>query len=246
MRRTLALSLVVALPLACSAEEAGLFQSGASGGSGAASGDRGGNAGMPGGHGGGDAGSSGSSTDSGGPAGSSAGGTGGNLAGSGGSEQTGGTGGSEQTGGSGAGGAEQGGVGSGGEGGIEEGGAGGGPNDDGVGVIRCGTSACQSAIGEMCCRQQDNVWCEISKCTCEGFACQADSISCDGPEDCPGQVCCHDRSILKGDVSCEKECEGGITGGKDVLCDPMAPDPCGDGKACVPSTALPQGFFICD
>ncbi len=236
MRRTLALWLVLALPLGCSAEQAGLFEGGSSGGSGATSGEEGGAAG-----------SGGSSTDGGGTGGMS-GGHGGSFAGSGAGGNVAGSGGSEQTGGGGTGGTAQGGVGSGGDGGVEEGGASGGPNDDRVGVIRCGIDECQSDIGEMCCRQQDNVWCEIGQCTCEGFACQSDSIACDGPEDCPGQVCCHDRSLLKGDVSCEQECEGGLIGigDKDVLCDPMALDPCSDGEACVQSTALPQGFFICD
>lgn len=225
MRHPAALVLVLSLALGCTAEQSGLFQTGASGGAGA---QTGGSAGI-GGSIGGTAGVVGTS----GAAG--AGGASG-AAGASGSAGDGGSSGSAGT--------------AGGAGHAGSAGSGGEPLE-GAGIVACGDDECLLDGGEICCdRGGEGMGCvpPVGTCRCEGFLCRTTTITCDGAEDCPGQVCCAEHEVTGNleQISCVQECVSGIVGSKNTICNPDTPKPCRDGRTCVPANNLPGGFFVCD
>lgn len=164
--------------------------------------------------------------------------TGGSSTGASGASSTGGsnTGGN---GGSAAGGS--GGSGAGGSGGSGAGGSGG--SDPGAGVVQCGTSQCKVAGGGTCCVSQQGFDCITSQ-YCPAYP-PAAPITCDGPEDCPGQVCCGTIMQYGGQsfysrVRCQSNC-----GQQDerVFCGNHQ-NACPNGTQCQNSQLLP-GFRAC-
>jgi hypothetical protein len=72
-------------------------------------------------------------------------------------------------------------------------------------------------------------------------------ISCNGPEDCPGQVCCGDYDNFQGHytgIYCQDTCTPGQT--KVVMCEGM-PTVCDSfGYMCYPSQVLGGGYSYCN
>jgi hypothetical protein len=71
------------------------------------------------------------------------------------------------------------------------------------------------------------------------------AISCQLPEQCPGQVCCAHRQFPSNmspyeSTACEDDCPDPDR----ILCDGNAPN-CPGAMNCVPSTLLPPGYFVC-
>jgi hypothetical protein len=77
------------------------------------------------------------------------------------------------------------------------------------GAIACGapSSFVACAPGAICCAQKGGpTTCQVSAC-----AASAISIACDGPEDCPGQVCCEKRTdpaSAAANAACDPACAG--------------------------------------
>ena len=178
--------------------------------------------------------------------GSGFGGTGGS--GFGGSGGVGGTGfgGSGGVGGTGFGGS--GGVGGSGFGGTGfggSGGVGGGAND---GKILCEGGQVCSLGNQFCCLGIGPI---STGCKGHGDLCTPGTeIYCDGPEDCPGQVCCGFQVRLGGssvysEIRCADSCQFASDPPQVTLCGnnpaacPLATPNCG------PSMILPPGFMVC-
>lgn len=105
-------------------------------------------------------------------------------------------------------------------------------------VVFCAGSPCLP--GQVCCFHLENS--ELDMCGAAG-SCGPNTItlSCNGPEDCPGGVCCGDYNGNGYDgVSCEATCDGGLT-----MCAGM-PQACGPGEQCLPSNYLGQGYAYCE
>jgi hypothetical protein len=105
-------------------------------------------------------------------------------------------------------------------------------------VVFCAGSPCMA--GQVCCFHLENS--DLDACGDAG-ACGPNTItlSCNGPEDCPGGVCCGDYNGNGYDgVSCEPTCEQGLT-----MCAGM-PLVCGPGQQCLPSNYLGQGYAYCE
>src|SRR2546423_8840924 len=66
------------------------------------------------------------------------------------------------------------------------------PIDAAAGAVACGTDSCSSP--EVCCVAGGPV---APMCT---SACHTQAFACDGPEDCPGQVCCE---VMGGGSECK-------------------------------------------
>jgi hypothetical protein len=97
--------------------------------------------------------------------------------------------------------------------------------------VPCGQATCAS--GQMCCSNQTNGP-FVAQCLAGGATCEAPSaqISCDGPEDCPGQQCCVESlSQISG---CQTSCASGTFA---QLC--HAHGDCPAGQTCCPSGIPP-------
>jgi hypothetical protein len=73
-----------------------------------------------------------------------------------------------------------------------------------------------------------------------GSSCSSDQIRCDGPEDCPGEVCCERLNGPQTQVrhlDCQSQC------GTDPRICHTSQD-CPAGLQCVPSSLLP-GYYHC-
>ena len=103
------------------------------------------------------------------------------------------------------------------------------PAGQGNGVTACG--GCAS--GQKCCTMQMGGFhqhCAPSANVCLATSCQ---ISCDGPEDCPGQQCCIEP------VSQTSGCQASCDSGTFVrMC--HAPADCAAGQMCCPTKFTPQ------
>jgi hypothetical protein len=77
---------------------------------------------------------------------------------------------------------------------------------NGPGQVRCASESCSLEAGQICCMLQG----PAPTCT---TACPvgSDSIACDGPEDCPGQVCCEGPDQTGSHATCATECTPGRT-----------------------------------
>lgn len=114
-------------------------------------------------------------------------------------------------------------------------GAGGAP---GAGSVVCGSATCDVSTGSVCCGGL------VSSFACVGPSapCSYFKIACDGPEDCPGQLCCANLSLLVGNggSSCQATCSGLNL---HVVCG-ATPSVCPSGTTCKPYFAL-QGYKFC-
>ncbi|HXI58883.1 MAG TPA: hypothetical protein VNO55_22605 [Polyangia bacterium] len=98
--------------------------------------------------------------------------------------------------------------------------------------VPCGGNSC--AAGQKCCTDQTHGSFN-PRCVAGGTTCLAASaqMSCDGPEDCPGQLCCVETaSQISG---CQASCE---TGTFARLCHAAAD--CGTGQMCCPTNFTPN------
>jgi len=156
--------------------------------------------------------------------------TGSGAAGMGGSGATGG----EAQGGSGATGATG--------GGGETGGNGSGGSGGAVGSVLCDVAPCDVSTGGVCClpRGSGGPACEPSGTDCETFY---TTVTCDGPDDCPGQICCgRYQTGSYAWVRCEDSCDGF---GYYTLCNPAGPNICDGNETCQESDPLPDSYFVC-
>ena len=99
------------------------------------------------------------------------------------------------------------------------------------------------APGEICCVTKQKSPTEqgcSARAACEGIA-----AACDGPEDCPGELCCGDFDV-SGDrylsVACGTACDGSDP--LPIVC--HTPDgACPSPLHCVQSNYMPEGFGRC-
>ncbi len=176
----------------------------------------------------GSSGTAGAAADAGGASGGGAGTSSGGLGGgSGGGAASGGAGGAG-AGGAGTGGASTGGTGTGGAGGANTGGT-------GTGAVQCGPATC-NLQSQFCCAQYN----QTPQCKAHGGTCTYSvEVRCDGPEDCPGQVCCG-KLFIQGknksytDLSCQASCD---KSDENVICG--AAGSCPGSMTCKTSLLLP-------
>lgn len=79
---------------------------------------------------------------------------------------------------------------------------------------------------------------------CPNFATQ---ILCQGPADCPGEICCAQRTNSQFPYD-TLQCAAGCDQPSRIVCDPMnpvCPMIMGQQTTCKPSQLLPQGYYIC-
>jgi hypothetical protein len=93
--------------------------------------------------------------------------------------------------------------------------------------VSCGDGqpACSIAAGEHCC--------EDATLHCETTTCSFRRYDCDGPEDCPGGVCCFGESSR-----CATDCPGGAE-----MCHSIAD--CPKGQVCCTNFVLGSGDGLC-
>lgn len=178
--------------------------------------------------------SSGGAAASGGQEAGSDSGTGGSGAGgSGAAAGTGGGGGAPDAGGAGGGGAAGG---SGGAGGAA--GSGGASGAAGAGSVVCGNLTCDLSASSVCCGGLVGSF----TCISQAASCSSFKIECDGPEDCPGQICCANLAFAAPNrgSACKDSCSGSSTF---VVCG-GTPSVCPQGTACKPYFAL-QNYRFC-
>lgn len=130
-----------------------------------------------------------------------------------------------------------------------------------VGSVNCFGTPCDTQAGGFCCADGFvSSSCAggsgVAKCELPGgppCAPAAITLRCDGPEDCPGMVCCgsyqecdpsapgYGANKLYGEVSC-RPAEDCVGRGTSVLCTSGTPDACPSGEVCFPSSpSLPGG-----
>ena len=130
-------------------------------------------------------------------------------------------------------------------------GAGGTAGDPGVGTGPCNGPLCDFAGGLSCC-VGDGTGAECvplsQLCVCTGILCNTTRIRCDGPEDCPGQLCCAELGFTSGDVErliCRNDCANDFVGTtRREVCHPGG-QACQNGSKCEPFASLPPGYALC-
>lgn len=155
---------------------------------------------------------------------------------------TGGAGGAGGSGGAGGAGATGGAGGSGGS--VVDGGS-----DAGTpGQKTCGVTnpdICSS--NENCCVLDPGLdYCSATQCACNQPGCDITTVSCDGPEDCPGQICCGTYSFQQQQyttLACKSTC--GATNEREI-CHPGGPPCSNPNETCSSSPSLPPYLFRCD
>ena len=146
--------------------------------------------------------------------------------------------------------------GGGGQGGSAGGGQG-GTSPNGQGVIGCGDTDCRLFEGAVCCLTENpGNYCFAlnpnqpgnlpERCDCEGILCDSVELFCDGPEDCPGQVCCFEKAPASDpEVACQASCEGAPALRRDAVCKLGQANACPGGGQCQTEESLPQGIGTC-
>ena len=108
--------------------------------------------------------------------------------------------------------------------------------------VYCNNNPC--AAGEVCCYnlKQQNDHCGQPDTCGDGFV----EFGCNGPEDCPGGVCCADIDIQKNPpykgISCQQSCNSGSH--HLIVCSDANPS-CPQGTKCESSQYLGQGYKVC-
>jgi hypothetical protein len=114
--------------------------------------------------------------------------------------------------------------------------------DDGV------NTTCQA--GEVCCyNEMPGV---ADSCAPPG-QCGANyvELSCSGPDDCPGQVCCAQgmydmQEFVYTGISCKAACPYTDPTTEFPVCSGPGDTSCGTGRMCVQSALLPPTYYICN
>ena len=156
----------------------------------------------------------------------------------------GGVGGSGGTGGVGTGGAGTGGVGTGGFGAVAGTGGASAPGEKNCGITN--PDVCTKA--EKCCVLDPGLdYCAPSgaQCACTSPNCDTTNVECDGPEDCPGQICCGVFSFVQNqytNLRCQNNCGGP---NQREICHPgqKCQNP---NHTCSQSPALPNYLYRCN
>jgi hypothetical protein len=104
--------------------------------------------------------------------------------------------------------------------------------------VQCGGATCDTSGGAACCYA---TFTQTFSCVATGMCPLGEvDIFCDGPEDCPGQVCCGNFTMGGyADLSCVDDCNNDIT-----ICGPGGS--CSGGDSCQQSGVLPTGYFVCN
>jgi hypothetical protein len=80
-------------------------------------------------------------------------------------------------------------------------------------------------------------------------------LSCSGPDDCPGQVCCAmgmyvgnppNQEFMYSSISCKATCPYTDPTTQFPVCSGLTDTECGVGRQCVASDLLPPGYYICN
>lgn len=120
----------------------------------------------------------------------------------------------------------------------------------GVGTGPCNGPLCNFAAGQSCCVADGKGAACIAAnqfCNCTGVLCNSVRISCDGHEDCNGEICCAEFGFTSGEleqIDCRQSCQTDFVTRRE-MCDPQGAA-CKNGKACVPLTTLPPGYAACE
>ena len=109
-------------------------------------------------------------------------------------------------------------------------------------TVYCNNGPC--AAGEICCYnlEQQNDHCGQPAACGDGFI----ELGCNGPEDCPGGVCCADVDFQKNPpykgISCKQSCNNPSQ--NLIVCSDAGPS-CPQGSQCESSQYLGQGYKVC-
>lgn len=122
-------------------------------------------------------------------------------------------------------------------------GGGGGQADRGApGQVFCGLKQTLCDLGQICCYDENG----YNDVCSDPAACSAMAgyivVTCDGPEDCPGEICCATYDAAEQtytDISCADVCAS------QTLCDPAASMPCPNGQVCKSTQYLDPGYSAC-
>jgi hypothetical protein len=99
-------------------------------------------------------------------------------------------------------------------------------------VVSCGRDqTCSIAAGEHCC-EGTPLFCSTGSCF------DFREYDCDGPEDCPGGVCCFHFRTFPGSAACAADCPG-----EGALCHSQAD--CASGFVCCLNFVLGPGDGLC-
>src|SRR4051812_21843088 len=98
--------------------------------------------------------------------------------------------------------------------------------------VSCGRDqTCSIAAGEHCC-DASPLFCATAPCV------NADQFDCDGPEDCPGAICCFPIRDSFAHAACAADCPG-----EGRLCHSIAD--CPEGLVCCLNFVLGPGDGLC-
>jgi hypothetical protein len=111
----------------------------------------------------------------------------------------------------------------------------------GVVEVACPSAPCDVSSGGVCCLPLLG---QTGQCLPSGNCMVTEtSVTCDGPEDCPGEICCGTFSGGNYTVlECSPTCNGQ---GNVIVCDSAGPNQCMGNANCVPSNFLPPGYEVC-
>jgi hypothetical protein len=116
--------------------------------------------------------------------------------------------------------------------------------DLGVGDVSCGPGALVCPGGQVCCDilfQAETCVASFAACGCEATTDDCATFACDGPEDCPGAVCCgamnYDGMNELAGSSCKATCE---PPNEVIVCSTDAD--CTSGGSCMSSSS---GYLRC-
>jgi hypothetical protein len=119
------------------------------------------------------------------------------------------------------------------------------------GQVDCGSNQNPGtcAVGEQCCILAPGLdYCDTASATCQctnNPNCAITPATCDGPEDCPGQICCGTFSQAQNQyvsLACQSSCSGQF---EREICHPNG-SCTGAGTTCSQSSALPGYIWRCN
>jgi len=130
-------------------------------------------------------------------------------------------------------------------------GGGGAAGDPGVGTGPCNGPLCDFSSGLSCCvGDGTGAQCvpATQPCFCTGILCNTTRIRCDGPEDCPGQLCCAEIGLTSGSIEqlvCRNDCANDFVGTTRREVCHTGGVACQNGSSCEPFAGLPPGYALC-
>jgi hypothetical protein len=116
-----------------------------------------------------------------------------------------------------------------------------------VGQKACGiTTPTLCTPQEKCCVLDPGLdYCTAGTCACTQPGCDITVVSCDGPEDCPGQICCGTYSFQQQQyttLACKNTCN---SNNEREICKPGVP--CKNAnQTCSTSPSLPSYLYRCN